>query len=68
MCLKDGTTNVINFDKNLFDSLKKNYACEFKDEDLAKYCAGMVNHNLLTIDNDYEIDLNIMKKILCLLV
>lgn len=53
-----------NFDKKLFDILKNNYAREFKDEDLIKHCAGMVNHHLLTFDNGYyEFNLNIMKKI-----
>lgn len=64
MCLKDGKINLNNFDKKLFDFLKNNYACEFKDEGLTKHCAGMVNHHLLTFDNGiYEFNLNIMKKI-----
>lgn len=64
MCFKGGKIELNNVDKKLFDFLKKNYACEIKDEDLTKYCAGMVNHHLLTFDNGYyEFNLNIMNKI-----
>lgn len=64
MCLKDGKMDVKNVDKILFDSLKKMYAPEFKDEDLDNYCEGMVGYYLLNgNDSCYEFDLNIMKKI-----
>lgn len=64
MCFKDGKIELNNVDKKLFDFLKKNYVCEIKDEDLIKYCVGMVNYYLLIFDNGYyEFNLNIMNKI-----
>lgn len=64
MCWKDGKIDVRNVDKILFDYLKKKYAPKFEDRDLAKYCDGMVGYYLLTYqDGCYEIDLNIIKKI-----
>lgn len=64
MCLKGGTIDIRNVDKILFDYLKKKYAPKFEDRDLAKYCDGMVGYYLLTNQDDcYEIDLNIIKKI-----
>lgn len=66
MCLKDGTIDIQNVDKSFFYYLKKKYAPKFEDRDLAKYCDGMVGYYLLTYqDGCYEIDLNIIKKIVC---
>lgn len=64
MCLKDGKMDGQNVDRKLFDSLKKKYAPEFEDKDLAKYCEGMVGYYLLIVnDGCYEFDMNIVKKI-----
>lgn len=50
--------------KKLFNFLKKKYAPEFVDEDLAKYCEGMDGYYLVTDENgSFEFELNIMKKI-----
>lgn len=64
MCLKDGKIDVQNVDNNIFCFLKKKYAPQFQDNDLAKYCEGMVGYYLSTdVDGWYEFDLNVMNKI-----
>lgn len=64
ICLKDGKIDARNVDKIIFDYLKTKYAPKFEDRNLAKYCDGMVGYYLLTYqDGCYEIDLNIIKKI-----
>lgn len=66
MCLKGGTIDIRNVDISFFNYLKKKYAPKVEDRDLAKYCDGMVGYYLLTYqDGCYEIDLNIIKKIVC---
>lgn len=64
MSLKDGKIDVNNFDKELFDCLKKTYVPAFVDSDLEIYARSMVGYFLLrNEDGSYEFDLNIMKKI-----
>lgn len=64
MSLKNGKMDVDNVDKKLFEFLRKNYVCEFVEDDLDKYVESMEGYYFIRNgDRCYEFDLNIMKKI-----
>lgn len=64
MSLKNGKMDVDNVDKKLFESLRKNYAREFVEDDLDKHVESMEGYYLIRNgDRCYEFDSNIMKKI-----
>lgn len=64
MSLKNGKMNINDVDKGLFDILQEKYAKGFEFVNLRKYAKSMEGYYLIEIKNCcYEIDLNIMKKI-----
>lgn len=64
MSFKNGKMNINDVDKGLFDILQEKYAKGFEFVNLRKYAKSMEGYYLLEIKNCcYEIDLNIMKKI-----
>lgn len=64
MSLKNGKMNIIDVDEGLFDILQEKYAKGFEFVNLRKYAKSMKGYYLQEIKNCcYEIDLNIMKKI-----
>lgn len=63
MSFKDGKMNVNDFDSGLFDSLKKIYAEEFENKNLKSYARSMTGYLLENKTVCFEIDLNIIKKI-----
>lgn len=64
MSIKDGTIDVNNVDEKLFDTLKERYIPGFLNENLEEDVRGMKRYYpLKEKDGFYEIDLNILKKI-----
>lgn len=64
MSIKDGKMDVNNVDEKLFDILKEKYVPGFLNKNREKYARGMKGYYLLEKkDGCFEIDLNILKKI-----
>lgn len=64
MSFKNGKMNINDVDKGLFDILQKKYAPEFEYVNLREYARRMEGYYLRKDKNCcYELDLNIMKKI-----
>lgn len=64
MSIKDGTIDVNNVDEKLFDTLKEKYVPGFLDKNLEEYVRDMEGYYpLKEKDGCFEIDLNILKKI-----
>lgn len=65
MSIKDGNMDVDNVDEELFESLRARFAPGFMYKDLEYYARSMVGYFLLrNKDDSYELDLNIIRKIL----
>lgn len=64
MSIKDGKMDVCNVDEKLFDILKEKYVFGFLKENWEEYVRGMKGYYLLeNKEGCFEIDLNILKKI-----